>query len=737
MLFQPYELTIENFMSFGNVTTKVRLDFDQPTLIVGRNYDSTVDGQVDSNGAGKTTILNAINYALFGKIISDKTVNADDLINNINKKNMYVSLIFSVGEDTFYKIERYRKHKAMGGNGVRIFERHGGNWNDPFEASHDITPDSVANADDKIKNLIGLSFDVFSRIVAFSASHKPFLSLPVSEQTAIIEDVTGLTELSEKAEELKKRSKEHKSQLEHLQEINNTIKTQSDQVHQQIESTKKKVELWETNRISRIAEIKLELAKLEANEFDKDKQLELIEFLQQADTKLDKLTAERKNAENDIIKIKNDIKKKYEWEEEKFNKIKELEEKLANLDNIDFDQELGNIKLLVQTNDEVKTTEVDISNLKSLLSTLDDDIKKKKVELEHLNGNTCHYCGQHYKDAKKRAVEVLVELENLKDKKNEVELVLDEKELNLSELKASVERLKKACRFETEGQLYEYSGKIRSTQEKLENLNNQKNPYDIDAEKAEGEIREIEDFLLAVDKSIAKLETKRKKAKDECLFRNVQELMFEIEKRNKLVTELTRLEHESNPLIETLRELESIKLEDTKDEEITNLESLIEHEQFLIKLLTKKDSFVRKILLQKSIPFMNLRLRNYLDKLGLPHKVIFQEDLSVKISQLGNTIGFGNLSNGQKARINLALAFTFRDMLQSRFGRLRFCILDECLDVGLGTVGVQLAAKMIKSIAQEEKLAMFVISHRDEIINMFDRTLTVELRSGFSSIVSQ
>jgi ABC-type molybdenum transport system ATPase subunit/photorepair protein PhrA len=63
-------------------------------------------------------------------------------------------------------------------------------------------------------------------------------------------------------------------------------------------------------------------------------------------------------------------------------------------------------------------------------------------------------------------------------------------------------------------------------------------------------------------------------------------------------------------------------------------------------------------------------------------------------------------------------------------------MLDECLDTGLGNVGVQQAAAMIKKIAKEDKMAMFVISHRDEIASMFKNRLVVELKNGFSNIKS-
>jgi DNA repair exonuclease SbcCD ATPase subunit len=170
-------------------------------------------------------------------------------------------------------------------------------------------------------------------------------------------------------------------------------------------------------------------------------------------------------------------------------------------------------------------------------------------------------------------------------------------------------------------------------------------------------------------------------------------------------------------------------------DELDQLNDELEHQNFLLKLLTKKDSFIRKALLNKNIPLLNKRLQIYLDKMGLPHRVRFTEEMSAEIMQLGAPINYGNLSAGQKARINLALSFAFRDVLQTRHGKIAFCILDECLDVGLGSLGVNQAVKMIKSVAIENELSMLVISHRDEVTSSFNKHLHVSLRNGFSTVI--
>jgi DNA repair exonuclease SbcCD ATPase subunit len=737
-MFVPYLLTLRNFQSFGSNETEISLDFKSPTLIVGRNHDSDVDGQLDSNGAGKSTIKNSISYALYGAINSDKTVNADEIINNINKKNLHVTLTFSVKEGEFYKVERYRKNKALGGNGVRILHRVGGKPTDAFDPDkHDITPDSIANADALICQIMGMTFEVFSRIVAFSATNKPFLFLPAGEQTAIVEDITGLTELTEKAELLKKRTKADRTELARLEEINTTIKAQRGQIIAQVESAKKKSAEWEDNRTHELEVAHSRLHDLEGQSVDYDEQLEFLEAVQTLTTQIEghqakirEYTLERKAQVTELDNFRN-------WGIRHADRIDVAEKALAALPEVDTAAEVkkfADIRDLTErmqaNQDAIKTKEQEVARLEKVIA-------ERKKELAHLRDATCPYCSQSYKESLSKAVEVEALIELDEKKVNAIKIEIDSLELASIDYPASIARIQSTLVFEKEVDAMLANNRRQVAESNLRDLASDKNPYDVDEAEAEG-------YIADIDKAISKLEsniTKKQKSlatyKAELVFKTATEVANARNAVERLQAEVARLEAAQNPLASTVAELEAIKLEDTKDDEIAALEDSIEHQQFLVKLLTKKDSFVRKVLLQKSIPFLNTRLRYYLDKIGLPHRVAFQEDLSVKISQFGNGISFALLSTGQKARVNLALSFAFRDMLQARFGKLKFVVLDECLDVGLGNVGVQLAAKMIKAVATEEKISMFIISHRDEITNMFDKKLVVELRGGFSSIAEQ
>jgi len=199
-------------------------------------------------------------------------------------------------------------------------------------------------------------------------------------------------------------------------------------------------------------------------------------------------------------------------------------------------------------------------------------------------------------------------------------------------------------------------------------------------------------------------------------------------------TELENKQNANNPFAEPLQELLDVELDPIEMEKINELTTESEHQKFLLKLLTKKDSFVRKALLNKNIPFLNKRLALYLTELGLSHVVEFTHEMTASISQFGRPLDFGNLSNGQQARVNIALSFAFRDVLQSIHSRVNVCMLDEILDVGLDAIGVQAAAKMLKRKSREEKISLYIISHRDEIDSAFDRRMLVQMSKGFSYI---
>lgn len=251
-------------------------------------------------------------------------------------------------------------------------------------------------------------------------------------------------------------------------------------------------------------------------------------------------------------------------------------------------------------------------------------------------------------------------------------------------------------------------------------------------------IAELSESIRVEREKLDNITTLIEDVESEITVSNVDELLQILSQTENLKNKISELSTSTNPYLEPLEELENMRLEEIDYSELNETSKLVDHQKFLLKLLTKKDSFVRKALLDKNIPYLNSRLRTYLDTLGLPHTVSFTQEMTASISRFGTPLDFGNLSAGQRARVNLALSFAFRDVLQNLHSRINVCMLDEVLDIGLDAVGVQSAVKLLKLKAREEQMSMFIISHKEEVATgAFDRCITARIHKGFSSIVSE
>lgn len=253
-------------------------------------------------------------------------------------------------------------------------------------------------------------------------------------------------------------------------------------------------------------------------------------------------------------------------------------------------------------------------------------------------------------------------------------------------------------------------------------------------EDCDRKVSSLTSVLLTLDEESISIDDKINLLESQITTTNLEDLIEIKAQSHQIALKIAEMELANNPFIEPLEDLESLELDNIDYSEINKIRKTIDHEKFLVKLLTKRDSFVRKVLLNKNLPFLNRRLAKYLNQLGLPHKVEFNGELVAEITRFGRPLDFGNLSNGQRARVNLALSFAFRDVLQKLHTPINVCLMDEVLDVGLDAIGVQAAAKMIKQMARDEKTSVYIISHREELDSAFDRTMVVQMSKGFSYI---
>lgn len=189
-----------------------------------------------------------------------------------------------------------------------------------------------------------------------------------------------------------------------------------------------------------------------------------------------------------------------------------------------------------------------------------------------------------------------------------------------------------------------------------------------------------------------------------------------------------------NPFTDQIESLRRDGLQEINFDKLNQLVKLRDHQDFLLKLLTSKDSFIRKKIIDQNLTFLNHRLAHYLTDIGLPHAVKFKSDLEVEISMYGKEFDFDNLSRGERTRLILSLSWAFRDVFESMNDKINLLFIDELIDSGLDSSGVEASLAILKKMARENKRNIFLISHRDELIGRVSNVLKVVKEGGFTSL---
>ena len=181
-------LRFKNFLSTGNNWTDINLNRSKSTLIVGQN------------GAGKSTMLDAIAFALFGK--PHRNINKPQLVNTVNNKNCVVEVTFVIGKS---------QYKVVRGIKPNVFEI----WkNDDMinQSSHSKEYQKILE-----QNILKLNHKSFHQIVVLgSSSFVPFMQLPAQHRRDVIEDLLDINVFSKMNSLLKEKTSVLKDKMKDL-----------------------------------------------------------------------------------------------------------------------------------------------------------------------------------------------------------------------------------------------------------------------------------------------------------------------------------------------------------------------------------------------------------------------------------------------------------------------------------------------------------------------------------------
>ena len=393
----------------------------------------------------------------------------------------------------------------------------------------------------------------------------------------------------------------------------------------------------------------------------------------------------------DLLKLKADIDSlsdtDFDTNEALFIEVTTLQSTLAPLQS-----EIRELttKLTAKKNEKF-SGKTEMALLNANIAKKTEGYKKLNTELTHLAEAKCPYCLQQFQDAEKKITELKDEQaainQSIVDDKEKFDKIKLEEDQFTADIKASIEAL-----------TTEIEVKQKGTVDLTESV----------AELKAGLIYPSSKELTTAKNSIVALQNK-----------------------------LDVLDSSINPHLDAIQTLETEGEVIVDHDKLEELMTLQEHQLFLIKLLMDKNSFIRKNIIGKTIPFLNKRIGYYTEKLNLPHLAMFQPDMSCQITQYSRELDHGNLSNGEKKRLNLSLCLAFRDVLSYLHDRVNLLLTDEIDGGSLDSNILDSLIQLLKKKSWDDQLGIFIISHRPEFDGRCDRTLTVRKERGFSNIIEQ
>jgi len=685
-MIQIKNLTVRNFMSVGAATQGIDFDRQDLTLVLGENLDLGGDGS--RNGTGKTTIINALSYAMYGQALSN--IRKDNLVNKTNAKGMMVSLDFAVNGKT-YKIERGRKPNVL-----RFYVD-----SEQQTATDDAQGDS-RETQDAIEHVFGMSHDMFKHILALNTYTEPFLSLKANEQRTIIEQLLGITLLSERADRIKELNRGTKESITSEEFRIRAVQEANKRIEEQIESFRRRQGLWQKKYDS-------DLAYLVAQYDDLARVNIEAELLAHKDLAVWNERKKQADAHGRLLAFQT------AWQHTQNKEIAALKVSYNQLSHIDISVELQAHQDLLVHRQKAK----DIAELEKLIARCAADevqeqktIDKLKVEIAELEAHKCYACGQEFHDG---AHETVLEAKRKSLQEYALQALSTNGQWmeNTDALKALGELgAKPTTHYQTEAEAIRHSSELENIQQKITDKSAEVDPY---AEQLVGYVV----VELGVQPA-THYDTEAQAIKHSTQV-------------NNLLQQITSKHAETDPYSEQIEEMQQQALQVVSYDHLNDLTRVQDHQEFLLKLLTSKDSFVRKKIIDQNLSYLNARLTWYLDRIGLPHTVKFQNDLSVSIEELGRELDFDNLSRGERNRLILSMSWAFRDVWESLYSPINILFIDEMIDSGLDTQGVENALALLKKMTRDRNKSVWLVSHRDELTSRVENILRVVKENGFTS----
>jgi DNA repair exonuclease SbcCD ATPase subunit len=694
-------IEFKNFLSYGNYLTKFEVTGRGPILVLGEIEDYGTDG---SNGAGKSSLVTAFMWCLFGRTVANRAP-GDKVINWDTGRDCYVKITTSDGWEII------RTRNVDGHSELSV-----------LKDGEDKTQSTTTNAQKFLEKTFGLDFDIFTASVFCGQFGKSFLEMTPAKRKDAIERLLGVDKLNHYADLAKTEYKK----IEHDQEIVSAqlqlLEKDCQRQEDRLGSIKEQEQSFENDRQSKLEEYQEHLKRLDIDissiqsqtpDINKIKQQwEIVSLVSQKiseyQSEVNNSTFKEQSLKEDILQTKQLIKS-YDCNID----IKDLEKKHLLADRAQ--KTLAGIEhdLLTTTTEEYRVQK-EIENLHSRvekwLSKADTTCPtcEQEVDSEHVNGFVGP-CRAEIKIKESR-------FNNLKQSIDKSQDIKD-KLLSIQRPKMTLDEAKRIIEFSKDAE-----NKI---------------------EKNEKELKKLSEHIDSLNSKILKNSSKLKNVQPKISLSELQELEVELkllnEKRHNVQERQEELKGTKNLYVGVREDLEK-SIDQVQDdvnklkEKTEQLDELFAHYKYIYRSYSDRRK-IKKWLLSELIPLLNDRVHYYLDSLGIEIDITFNSTLDAKTDKWD----YEFCSGGERKRIDLAIMFGLYDLYMSIYGQqCNIMVLDE-VDSRLDRQSVEAFADVVNDFNSDNSSyprpeTILVISHKHELKDLIPSQIIVKKRNSFSVI---
>lgn len=676
-------VVIQNFLSIKYI----ELDLENRGLVLlkGKNLDNE---SLNNNGAGKSSIIESIVYALYGRTL--RGLKGDAVVHKIPGKNMKIFLDLEDDNGDAYRIARYRKHTT---NKNKSFLYHRG---------RDITPKSEADFNNYVADLLQADYLTFTSSLLYSAESFKFTSATDAEMKNTFDIMLGLDVYQKCLEITKNRLKSVESELSSTQWKIDDRKAKIDALTEQITAAESEKAEYDKSIKAKEQELKSQVDELQSQL--KEKQGELVELQKQ----LKQFQAEKEKAEKQL-----DVKRK---------KLKEVDElKAALQDTKDDIQEQERVvrkheRIVSETQDSLESYAQSISKCKKKI----ESFKQQKEQLDENVGMPCPTCGQpmtaeSIEPAKKEYDE------QIQAQQEEIEKYQGKTERANADILSAQQKIQE-CKAEIQ--------ELQSTVDEFEALISRSKKLIDEKAECEKAVQKSQEQFYKAEASVKVQKNDIKQSQQ--MLEKAQKDILELSKDNPYEAIITKYKSEQDSC-----KAEIVEFENSVKDKLDEKDCLVFWQQ------AYSNQGIKSYILDDITPFLNRRVNKYLDKLTSGHiEVKFttqttlksgetREKFSIEISNQDGGQEYSANSGGERKRIDLAINLALQDLVASRSNkRINIAIWDEVFDA-LDEVGIEKVIELLQELS-EEKSTILVVSHNQHLQSYFTNIITVVKKDGFS-----